>query len=50
MTSEEMKQMLERTHKDFDIYDFDGKNVPRIMLSDRRFDEIMAKFMVSQFL
>ena len=43
MTSEEMKQMLERTHKDLDIFDFDGKNVPRIMLSDRRFDEIMAK-------
>jgi len=43
MTSEEMKQMLERTHKDLDIYDFDGKNVPRIMLSDRRFDEIMEK-------
>ena len=43
MTSEEMKQMLERTHKDLDIFDFDGKNVPRIMLPDRRFDEIMAK-------
>jgi len=43
MTSEEMKQMLERTHKDLDIFDIDGKNVPRIMLSDRRFDEIMAK-------
>ena len=43
MTSEEMKQMLERTHKDLDIFDFYGKNVPRIMLSDRRFDEIMAK-------
>ena len=43
MTSEEMKQMLERTHKDLDIFDFKGKNVPRIMLSDRRFDEIMAK-------
>ena len=43
MTSEEMKQMLERTHKDLDIFDFDGKNVPRIMLSDRRFDEIMEK-------
>ena len=43
MTSEEIKQMLERTHKDLDIFDFDGKNVPRIMLPDRRFDEIMAK-------
>ena len=43
MTSEEMKQMLERAHKDLDIFDFNGKNVPRIMLPDRRFDEIMAK-------
>ena len=43
MTSEEMKQMLERTHKDLDIFDFNGKNIPRLMLSDRRFDEIMAK-------
>ena len=43
MTSEEMKQMLERTHKDLDIFDFKVKNVPRIMLPDRRFDEIMAK-------
>ena len=41
MTSEEMKQMLERTHKDLDIFDFNGKNVPRIMLPDRRFDEIL---------
>ena len=43
MTSKEMKQMLERTHNDIDIFDFNGKNVPRIMLPDRRFDEIMAK-------
>ena len=43
MTSEEMKQMLERTHKDLDIFDFNGKNVPRIMLPYRRFDEIMEK-------
>ena len=43
MTSEEMKQMLERTHNDIDIFDFNGKNIPRIMLPDRRFDEIMAK-------
>ena len=43
MTSKEMKQMLERTHNDIDIFDFNGKNIPRIMLPDRRFDEIMAK-------
>ena len=38
-----MEQMLERTHNDIDVFDFNGKNVPRIMLPDRRFDEIMAK-------
>ena len=43
MTSKEMEQLLERTHNDIDIFDFDGKNVPRIMLPDRRFDEIMTK-------
>ena len=35
--------MLERVHKDIDIFDFNGKNVPRIILSDRRFDEILSK-------
>ena len=43
MTSKEMEQLLERTHNDIDVFDFNGKNVPRIMLPDRRFDEIMAK-------
>ena len=43
MTSKDMEQLLERTHNDIDIFDFNGKNVPRIMLPDRRFDEIMAK-------
>ena len=43
MTSKEMEQMLERAHNDIDVFDFNGKNVPRIMLPDRRFDEIMTK-------
>ena len=43
MTSKEMEQLLERTHNDIDIFDFNGKNVPRIMLPDRQFDEIMTK-------
>ncbi len=38
-----MEQLLERTHNDIDIFDFNGKNIPRIILPDRRFDEIMAK-------
>jgi len=43
MTDKELDQMLERVHKDIDIFDFNGKNVPRIILSDRRFDEILSK-------
>ena len=43
MTSKEIEQLLERTHNDIDIFDFNGKDIPRIMLPDRRFDEIMAK-------
>ena len=38
-----MEQLLERTHIDIEVLDCNGKNVPRIMLPDRRFDEIMAK-------
>jgi|TARA_Y100000310_G_scaffold3871_1_gene4758 hypothetical protein len=43
MTSKEMEKMLERVYRDIDIYDFNGKNVPRIILNDRRFDDIMSK-------
>ena len=43
MTNKEIEQMLERVHKDVDLFDFNGKNVPRIILNDRRFDEIMSK-------
>jgi len=43
MTNKEIEQMLERVHKDIGLFDFNGKNVPRIILNDRRFDEIMLK-------
>ena len=35
--------MLERVHTDIGVFDFNGQNVPRIILTDRRFDEIMSK-------
>ena len=35
--------MLERVHKDIGVFDFNGQSVPRIILTDRRFDEIMSK-------
>ena len=38
-----MEKLLERVHSDIDIFDFDGKNVPRIILTDRKFDDLMSK-------
>ena len=43
MANKELEQLLERVHNDIDIFDFNGKKVPRIILDDRRFDEIMSK-------
>ncbi len=43
MANEEMEKLLERAYKDIDIFDFNGKNVPRIIVNDRRFDDIMSK-------
>ena len=43
MTNKEMEKLLERVHKDIDTLDFNGKSVPRIILDDRKFDDIMLK-------
>jgi len=43
MTDKEMEKLLERVHKDIDTLDFNGKSVPRIILDDRKFDDIMLK-------
>ena len=43
MTNEEMEKLLERAYKDIDTFDFNGKNVPRIIVNDRRYDDIMSK-------
>ena len=43
MTNEEMEKLLERVYKDIDIFDFNGQDVPRIILDDRKFDDIMSK-------
>jgi len=43
MTDKEMEKLLERVHKDIDVFDFNGKNVPMIILGDRKFDDIMSK-------
>ena len=38
-----MQKLLERVYKDIGTFDFNGQNVPRIILTDRRFDDIMSK-------
>ena len=43
MTSKEMEKLLERVYKDIDIFDFNGQSVPRIILTDRKFDDIMSR-------
>ena len=43
MASKEMEKLLERVYKDIDTFDFNGQNVPRIILTDRKFDDIMSR-------
>ena len=43
MTNEDMEKLLERVYKDIDIFDFNGQDVPRIILTDRKFDDMMSK-------
>ena len=43
MANKEMEKLLERVHSDIDKFDFNGKNVPRIILTDRKFDDLMSK-------
>ena len=43
MTDEEMDKLLERVYRDIDTFDFNGQSVPRIILTDRKFDDIMSK-------
>jgi len=43
MVDEEMEKLLARVYREIDVFDFNGKNVPRIILDDRKFDDIMSK-------
>ena len=43
MADKEMEKLLGRVHKDINVFDFNGKNVPMIILGDRKFDDIMSK-------
>jgi len=41
--SDEMKKLLERVHEDITIIDYNSAQIPCIILSERKFDEIMRK-------
>lgn len=37
----ELDKLLAERHRDFTLFDFEGKKVPCIIMEERRFDEIM---------
>lgn len=41
MGESELDSLLAQRHKDFTLFDFEGKKVPCIILGEKRFDEIM---------
>jgi len=43
MVDEEMERLLARVYREIDVFDFNGKNEPRIILDDRKFDDIKSK-------
>ena len=43
MTQDEMKKLLEQVHEGITTFDYNGTKIPCIILSEKRFDEIMQK-------
>ena len=43
MSNEELEQMLNSSHKDLSVEDFEGKQVPCIGFEGRKFDDILNK-------
>ena len=41
MVNEELERLLSERHKDFILFDFNGKKVPCVILEETRFDNIM---------
>ena len=41
--SEDLKKLLEQVHEGITAFDFDGREVPCIILEEKKFDDIMAK-------
>ena len=43
MSNDELAQMLNKSHKDLSVEDFEGKQVPCIGFEGRKFDDILNK-------
>ena len=43
MSDPELKNLIEKSHKDLSIQDFEGKRVPCIEFNGRKFDDILTK-------
>ena len=43
MSDPELKNLIEKSHKDLSIQDFEGKSVPCIEFNGRKFDDILTK-------
>ena len=41
--SDELKKLLESSHEEISIFDFEGKPVPCIVMNEKKYDEILAK-------
>ncbi|MFB5622517.1 MAG: hypothetical protein ACE5RH_00850 [Nitrosarchaeum sp.] len=41
--SDELKKLSEQVHDDVTLFDFEGKDVPCIILDERKYDEIISK-------
>lgn len=41
MGNSELDNLLAQRHRDFTLFDFEGKKVPCIIMEEKRFDEIM---------
>ena len=41
--SDELKKLSEQVHDSVTTFDFDGKNIPCIILDERKYDEIISK-------
>ena len=43
MSNDELEQMLNRSHRDLSVEDFEGKKIPCIGFEGRKFDDILTK-------